>query len=465
MSAQQSSHSGLSLEGVRAIYGIPKEIHDSAYSKMSLKTREIAKPKRISDTHRVSRMKKKYRRYRDELLPLEECICAISRHCPLKPSEEHDCRSLAPTWKAGHYKGWQLPGYHLSLHRYIFLADLFQSRLIDTDISKDFDKLVHTATYFGKLAHDLQSSAADLPLIHQWLRKWLSDMRCLSTNRIILAESNILEVISDFSRWIIRNSITYRRVPEDVRGDLEWLKKKWRKGDWNLSNPLRGIHVATNSIRSLNKDWDFYNPDWNRFGHNDLISGETWQYRIVMMRDGGHGSSEAGISGIAGEGATSVVLSSPKTRDEYADWDLGYKIGYVSTSGAKDSPTSSTQFLLDSHEWYLSRNINIEGEEHEESGQKEETDGRPVRVFRSWKLPPKNMWRPKNGFRYDGLYNVTDKELIDEDRALYRFTMERRPNQGKIRVDQPDDQTMLLWFQCDAVQKAAKYSDDLDWRS
>ncbi|ERF72129.1 hypothetical protein EPUS_02920 [Endocarpon pusillum Z07020] len=331
--------------------------------------------------------------------------------------------------------------------------------LINTHISKDMHEIILTVQYFEKLALRLQDSHADFPDIHQHMRKWLSDMRCFSIDEGILTLSNILEIFSNFSRWIVKNNISYRRVPEDIRADVVWLKSRWQMGDWNLADPLRGLNIAYKNdciSRSLNKNWKFYNPAWNRFGHNGLVPGVTWRYYIAIMRDGGHGSPEAGISGIAGQGAVSVVLSVPNTQGEYADWDEGNKIGYVSTVGSRDQPSTYTQLLLDSHDWYVKSNkIKIEGEDQQREEERKKED-RPVRVFRSWKLPPKNTWRPRNGFRYDGLYDVIDKELIDPDRALYRFTMERQYDQWAIRVDQPDDQTLLLWDQCAITQKTAK---------
>lgn len=368
----------------------------------------------------------------------------------------HPCRSL-PMTLAGIFLGnFFLPPDSLT--------DISRSLLVNTHISKELAKLVRTVNYFAVLAQQLQSVNADFRQIQQYIRKWLSDMRCFDMSSDLLAASNILNIISNFSQWIVCSVIHYDRVSRDIRGDLVWLKKKWRKGDWNLSDPLRGIHVAYREGRigrSLNKDWEFYNPDWNCFGDNGLISGESWPYQIAIMRDGGHGSPEAGISGVIGQGATSIVLSNPENRDEYADWDMGDRIGYVSTASINGSPTRCTEFLLDSHEWFVSSRIKKEPQTECQDVDikkeiEKEKDDRPVRVFRSWRLPPKNQWRPENGFRYDGLYDVVDQELLDEERALYRFKMERRPNQGLIRVDQPDNQTLLLWYQCAAVQRAAR---------
>jgi hypothetical protein len=110
MAAQQPAHNGLTLDGVRAIYGIPEEAHQSVYPKMKQKTLDLARPQRISDTYRISKMKTRYRLHKGDVLPVDECECAISPHCAHKPAGEHDCRSLAPMPKSAHDNKWQRPG-------------------------------------------------------------------------------------------------------------------------------------------------------------------------------------------------------------------------------------------------------------------------------------------------------------------------------------------------------------------
>jgi SAD/SRA domain len=287
------------------------------------------------------------------------------------------------------------------------------------------------------------------------MRKWVSDMKCFSMLLQILDQSDILNILRDFFNWIITNNINRHRVPQDIRYDLEFLKRKWNKGDWDLSDCLRGINVDQLQLsRSLDKEWVFY-KSWRKFGNNGLIVGETWPNQIAIMRDGGHGAMEGGISGITGEGATSIVLSDPENRDDYADIDEGSTIEYVSTASRNEHPTRCTQLLLDSYQWRVLTE-KIKSEEQDGKGKNLEIEDRPIRLFRSWRLSDKNIWRPRSGFRYDGVYDVTASELIDSKRALYRFTMIRRENQGEIRVDQPDDQMCTLYYQVAGVQKAAR---------
>lgn len=274
----------------------------------------------------------------------------------------------------------------------------------------------------------------------------------------ILDDSNILGVMANLFKWIVGTSASHRRVPKDIRLDLEWLRRKWRKGDWELTNCLRGIRVDPLHFgRSLDKDWK-WRRNSNYFGNNGLISGETWIYQVCILRDGGHGDTEAGISGIKGRGATSLILSDPENSESYADIDQGDKVQYVSNVGSETAPHSRTEFLIASYEWYILRQTM----KREEEDQKEkvrsdvEAEDRPVRLFRSWRLPEVNRLRPKEGFRYDGLYDVVASQVIDATRSLYRFTLQRRANQGEIRVDQPDDQMCLLYFNTRGVQKAER---------
>ena len=96
MVSHSTTPGGLSLAGVRAIYGIPDKCHRSAYDNMDDETRELARPKRIADVFRTPKPKYGYRVHEGSQLPTEECTCSVSHHCPHKPQGELDCRSLAP---------------------------------------------------------------------------------------------------------------------------------------------------------------------------------------------------------------------------------------------------------------------------------------------------------------------------------------------------------------------------------
>jgi SAD/SRA domain len=280
-------------------------------------------------------------------------------------------------------------------------------------------------------------------------------MKCLSMSQEILDGSNILSVMANLFNWIVNTSASHRRVPKEIRLDLEWLRRKWRKGDWELTDCLRGIYVDPLHFgRRVDKGWKF-RKDWRLFGNNGLISGETWIYQVCILRDGGHGDTEAGISGIKGQGATSLILSDPQNLESYADIDQGDKVQYVSNPGTEATPHARTEFLITSYERYLLQQ-KIKQEDEDEKEKTAEAEDRPVRLFRSWRLPEINPLRPKEGFRYDGLYDVIAGQVIDPTRSLYRFTLQRRANQGEIRVDQPDDQMCLLYLNTRGVQTAER---------
>jgi SAD/SRA domain len=329
---------------------------------------------------------------------------------------------------------------------------------MNTNIHKDVDLLVHTVRYFDSLSRDLQQVGADYPKIHGYIRKWISHMKCFSVSQEILDDSNILGVIADLYKWIVGTSASSGRVPMDIRLDVEWLRRKWRKGDWELTDCLRGVRVDPLHFgRSLDRGWR-WRRNSQQFGNNGLISGETWIYQVCLLRDGGHGDTEAGISGIKGQGATSLVLSDPENMESYADIDQGDKVKYVSNPGTRAAPHPRTEFLIASYKHHvLQQTIKREEKDQDEQDrQNVDAEDRPVRLFRSWRLPEINPLRPKEGFRYDGLYDVVESQLIDPARSLYRFTLERKANQGEIRVDQPDDQMCLLYYQTRQVQKAQR---------
>jgi len=57
--------------------------------------------------------------------------------------------------------------------------------------------------------------------------------------------------------------------------------------------------------------------------------------------------------------------------------------------------------------------------------------GQVVRVLRA--VNKNSLYAPKAGIRYDGLYKVTNQELLDGKTAMYRFILERQPGQDPIR--------------------------------
>lgn len=55
----------------------------------------------------------------------------------------------------------------------------------------------------------------------------------------------------------------------------------------------------------------------------------------------------------------------------------------------------------------------------------------PVRILRAAKKGSK--YAPKEGVRYDGMYDIVDKEILDPKTAMIRFSLRRVPGQDPIR--------------------------------
>jgi hypothetical protein len=149
------------------------------------------------------------------------------------------------------------------------------------------------------------------------------------------------------------------------------------------------------------------------YGHNGLEVGQWFPSRLSTVFAGGHGHSQAGISGAAA-GAYSVVVSGLY---EHLDKDLGTTI-YYSGSGSHantdaSQPAQSTTGTKTLHGSIKTRN--------------------PVRVFRT--SDGRGEWAPVEGLRYDGLYWVEGRDLPRNDKGgLYeRFKLVRLPNQPSLQ--------------------------------
>jgi hypothetical protein len=55
----------------------------------------------------------------------------------------------------------------------------------------------------------------------------------------------------------------------------------------------------------------------------------------------------------------------------------------------------------------------------------------PLRVLRA--ANKKSKYAPKEGVRYDGLYEIVDKEILDPKVAMIRFSLKRIKGQDPIR--------------------------------
>ena len=257
-----------------------------------------------------------------------------------------------------------------------------------------------------------------------------------------LEQSRVLRTLKDFSSEDKKDLRATARVPVAIEEDLEFLMRKWIRGDLG-NHPDRGL-IIKKKIRGgenlcLDKAWAYYKSA-NYFGAGDLVNGQRWLKRAHMMRDGVHGASIAGIWGHAIEkGAQALVMGrhGQGNGGYYADRDQGNEVWYIGTARPKKGVRRRVI------------NLDSEDETDDEDGDDDdnaatvhtrmlltsEVTKKPVRLIRSDKLPFINKYRPSQGYRFDGLYEVVDNELLDKGRKIYRFHLRRLPGQGPIRVN------------------------------
>jgi hypothetical protein len=197
--------------------------------------------------------------------------------------------------------------------------------------------------------------------------------------------------------------------PPDLKADSYQLYARWMRGEFE-QNVLRGIITTKGKDRASDKLDPSYKkmyPNNAKYvGEGSLVLGQCWPSQLCTVRDGAHGSSQGGIYFEKGMGAYSIVLSSGGYKDE----DIGDTIKYSGTEGKNSSPTEATASMIKSHGL-----------------------GNVIRVIRSHQLPLYNKFRPKVGFRYDGLYKIMSFEVLDKEKAIHRFELWRCPGQEPIR--------------------------------
>lgn len=227
----------------------------------------------------------------------------------------------------------------------------------------------------------------------------------------ILHNDQGLKRIADF-----HDSESAYNFPWYLRADAQELYNKWLSREWD-PDMFRGI---TNMVKVPNgAKGQFIDPkfkkDWRFFGEGQFVAGQWWPMQLCAVRDGAHGSAQAGIAGIKTTedrpgGATSIVLS----EGHKEDIDEGHEIWYCGTEAkiGDTEPTVSTKFMMESL-----------------------SSDHPVRVMRSSKLPAGNKYRPTKGFRYDGLYKVIGSQVIDKLKHHYLFHLRRIPGQIELRCE------------------------------
>lgn len=136
------------------------------------------------------------------------------------------------------------------------------------------------------------------------------------------------------------------------------------------------------------------------FGHiENVIVGDVFSTRIELARAKVHRPLQAGISGSSKIGADSIVLSHGYEDDEDNEVEIIY-----TGEGGRD-PNSGKQV---SDQFLTGRNLALV---------KSKENGLPVRVIR----------KVDSGYRYDGLFRVTDswKEVGRSGFIIWRFRLEK----------------------------------------
>jgi hypothetical protein len=228
----------------------------------------------------------------------------------------------------------------------------------------------------------------------------------LKVDRYVIRKARMLEVETGLPRIFASKNRDY---PWDLKADAYQLYNRWREEVFEV-DLLRGIKARPGKDRNA----DSIDPAWKGrfsakfYGQGSLVLGQWWPTQLTTVRDGAHGSAQGGIFGEKEKGAYSIVLSG---QGSYDDVDNGDEIWYSGTDGKDFTVTEATQRLIETCDVL-----------HNE-----------VRVFRSHQLHKKNPFRPSAGIRFDGLYQVEEKALVDREKMSYKFRLMRCKGQFPIR--------------------------------
>jgi hypothetical protein len=250
-------------------------------------------------------------------------------------------------------------------------------------------------------------SQAELEWLHDKVRDYVHKAEIqLDVSKVLLRKAMMLSPDYGLPRIFKKEA----NSPWDLKADAYQLYMRWYRCDLN-QDILRGITPNKTDNRTSDRLDEKYRNDFpttaKYYGEGNLVLGQWWPTQLCTVRDGAHGSAQGGIYGERDHGAYSIVLSGG---GGYHDIDSGDTIEYSGTEGRNSTPTENTQHLLRSAELL-----------------------NPIRVIRSAQLSKKNPFRPELGLRYDGLYQVRGFTLVDSEKAMYRFRLERCEAQEEIR--------------------------------
>jgi len=229
----------------------------------------------------------------------------------------------------------------------------------------------------------------------------------IQVTRFLLKKARILHPENGLPRIFRENA----NFPSDLKADAYLLYTRWYKEDFS-QDILRGVITVKGKDRNgdrLDAAYRAKHPaNAKYYGEGNLVLGQWWPTQLCTVRDGAHGAAQGGIFGDKEHGAYSIVLSG----GGYHDKDEGDVIDYSGTEGKNFSPTDATLSMI--------RSAELENE---------------IRVIRSSMLNKSNKHRPELGLRYDGLYKIKSYVLVDKEKQIHRFKLERCSGQEKIRSE------------------------------
>ena len=219
--------------------------------------------------------------------------------------------------------------------------------------------------------------------------------------------------------------------PWYLKADAEELYNKWCTGEFetdlyrglvrsfaNKKGKGKGKADASAADRLAEGHLRFKLMDPKQHGNGLLLNGAWFPLQLAALRDGGHGSSQGGITGNPTSGAYSVIMAGGEdpSGKPYPNEDGGDEVLYCGTDNKDknlNQPSPDTAALLTNYR-----------------------TKQPVRLFRSHNLD--SPFAPELGFRYDGLYDVVSYEDMDapeNKRRRHRFRLVRRAGQDPIRSE------------------------------
>ena len=178
------------------------------------------------------------------------------------------------------------------------------------------------------------------------------------------------------------------------------------------------------------------------FGHIDgTHEGQIFANRKELGLSGIHTPPQAGIWGRQNEGSASIVLSGGYA-DDVDEWDYILYTG----QGGQDEPggkqIKDQEFTLGNRGLQLNKEYNL-----------------PVRVTRGYQLEE----GPEQGYRYDGLYYVTDYERVKgkEGYLICRFHLQRENITSEEEIEQPSSPAERAPHTLNRIVRNVKFAEQI----